>query len=106
MGDLQLDLDGIDTFAVAMDTVTGQLDGSNPRLGDDHWLAGDKDLTAALDAFTARWRQAAPLLDSYAKHLSSMAHDCVARFRQTDHGLSSNAPQELHAHGGGRMLLD
>ena len=104
-GDLQLDLDGIDDFATALDGIMGQLDGTGMRLGDEGWLAGDKDLCAALDDFTNRWRQASPLIDSYAKHLSSMAHDCVARFRQADTTLAGAAPA-VHSGGHLRPLAD
>jgi hypothetical protein len=103
--DLQLDLDGIDNFATALDGVMGQLDGTGMRLGDEGWLGGDKDLCAALDDFTNRWRQAAPLIDSYTKHLSGMAHDCVSRFRQTDTSLAGAAPT-IHSGGHLRMLVD
>ncbi|MEY9855038.1 hypothetical protein ABH935_000637 [Catenulispora sp. GAS73] len=106
--DLQLDLDGIDNFATALDGVVGQLNGTGMRLGDEGWLAGDKDLCAALDDFTGRWLKAAPLIDSYAKQLSGMARDCVARFRQADTAMARSAPTTHSGGAGGhiRAVMD
>jgi hypothetical protein len=99
MSDLSMSLDGVETFAQRLSTLQGQWDGSNHILDGDQWLAGDADLTGAVDDFTAQWAKAAEVVDTYVNTLSEMAYACVAEFRKTDQDLANAQPTPIHIHG-------
>jgi hypothetical protein len=89
--DLSLDLDGLDRFASALDNVTAQWNGTDNRIGNVDWLAGDTTLLDALDAFTRSWAAAATILETYSAQLSKMARTCADQFQQTDSKLAGQA---------------
>lgn len=86
--DLQLDLDGISTFADQMDRIRGQWDGSALTLDPPIGLGGDSQLTDLMAEFTTAWTKAATSIDSFISVLSSMCRDSVARFHETDGTLA------------------
>ena len=90
-GDLQLDLDGISTFADQVDRIRGQWEGSALTLDPPIGLGGESQLTDLMTEFTAAWAKAATSIDSFISVLSSMCRDSVTRFQQTDGALAGQA---------------
>jgi len=90
--DLNLDLDGLDRFAGALENLTAQWDGADNRIGDVGWLAGDIDLGDALDDFTRSWANAATIMNTYSAQLSIMARAAASQFRQVDSDLAGKTP--------------
>lgn len=89
---LDLDLDGLDRFAGALENLTGQWNGTANQIGDADWLAGDPALLDALETFTRSWANAATIMNGYSAQLTSMVRTSVAQFRHADSDLARQAP--------------
>ncbi|MBS2545385.1 hypothetical protein KGQ19_00735 [Catenulispora sp. NL8] len=89
--ELQLDFNGLSTFADQADRIRGQWDGSALTLDPPIGLGDEGQLTDLMAEFTAAWTKAATSIDSFISVLSSMCRDSVARFQQTDGTLARQA---------------
>ena len=96
--DLQLDLDGISTFADRVDRLRGQWDGSALTLDPPIGLGGESQLTDLMAEFATAWSKAATSIDSFISVLSSMCRDSVAHFQAADSALTDQAAELTGGH--------
>ena len=89
MADLEVDLDGLVSFAGTLDRVRGRLDGARAQLrGADDEL-GDAAVVEGLEHFEAHWRDGRESIATNAETLSTMVTDSVRTYRQVDDDLTA-----------------
>lgn len=91
--DLSLDLDGLEHFADALETLTGQWNGADNQIGDLDWFAGDTDFLDAIGTFSRTWASAATIMNTYSAQLTTMVRGVADEFQQADSNLAGRAPR-------------
>ena len=88
MPDLQVDLDGLASFARRLDRIRDALgDAEDVLRGYDDAL-GDGTVVAALHRFEDRWRDGREKIEDNAKTLSTMVTGSVDAYRRADDDLA------------------
>jgi hypothetical protein len=89
MSDLEVDLDGLATFAGGLDRIRASLDDTGDTFDAYHDDIGSGTVSGALDDFKDHWHDGRRKITDNAKSLSSMVHESVDTYRKTDNDLST-----------------
>jgi ABC-type transporter Mla subunit MlaD len=93
MSDLEVDLDGLVSFASGLDRIRSQLDRTGDFLDAYRDDVGSDKLANRLDHFKDHWDDGREKITSNAESLSSMVHESVDTYRRTDDELSQAIQQ-------------
>jgi hypothetical protein len=93
MGDLEVDLDGLSSFASGLDRIRARLDATGDFIGSYRDDVGSDKVAGALDDFEDHWDDGREKITSNAESLSSMVHESVDTYRKADTDLSDAIQQ-------------
>jgi hypothetical protein len=99
MCDLQVDLDGLSAFAGGLDRIRSALDATGDTLDAYQDDIGSETVSGALDHFTDHWHDGRMKITDNAKNLSSMVHESVDTYTETDDNLSQAIQPSLTGAG-------
>jgi hypothetical protein len=88
MSDLEVDLDGLSTFASGLDRIKSRLDRTGDFLDAFRDDVGSDKIVGRLEHFKDHWDDGRKKITSNADSLSSMVHESLDTYRQADTQLS------------------
>jgi hypothetical protein len=88
VSDLEVDLDGLSAFAGGLDRIRSALDATGDTFDAYHDDIGSGTVSGALDHFKDHWHDGRRKIMDNAKNLSSMVHESVDTYTQTDDNLA------------------
>lgn len=90
MPDLQVDLDGLRSFARRLDRICDALKDAETVLRGEDDALGDGTVVAALHRFEDRWRDGREKIEDNASTLSKMVTESAATYQQADDDLAAS----------------
>lgn len=94
MPDLQVDLDGLTSFARRLERICEALDDAEALLRGDDDALGDGTVVSALHRFEDRWRDGRDKIEKNAKTLGTMVTGSVEAYRRADEDLARSLSTE------------
>ena len=88
--DLQVDLDGLTSFAGRLDRICDALESAKDVLRGEDSALGDGTVIDALHRFEDRWRDGREKIVDNAATLSTMVTESVATYVQADDELAAS----------------
>lgn len=90
MGDLEVDLAGLDALAGVLRRINAGLDRARGDLRGHSSVLGDEDVTDALERFEDRWRDGREEIQENGETLATMLAESALAYRDTDRKLGSS----------------